>query len=102
MGDDARPIDAPAWALERLREDGLIRDDDGRPRTTPRWQAAMARAARRLMEAGEEGDDLRVPVAWALVDLYGAETPDDELVDLVETMASIEAVELDPSAHLES
>ena len=36
---------------DQLLEDGLIRRDGERTRTTPRWQAAMARAALGLQRA---------------------------------------------------
>ena len=44
----------------------------------------MARAAFHLYGAGDEGNDLRVPVAYAVVELYGAELPDEEAAMLVQ------------------
>ncbi len=52
------------------------------------------RAAAKLYSAGDPGGDLRVPVALALVELYGVDAPDDELTALVAVMAPIEAREL--------
>lgn len=103
-GDPAAQSAASERALDRLRDAGLVRDDDqGRPRTTRRWQAAMMRAVAKLMADGkgqdggeDDGSDLRVPIAWALVEVLGADVPDSELVDLVEAMLSIEQRELDP------
>jgi hypothetical protein len=65
-------------------------------RTTTRWQAAMARSALRLYRQGARDDDLRVPVASALVELYGANLLDEEIAQLVETLLPIERVELHP------
>ncbi len=81
-------------AARRLEADGLLRRDGERQRTTRRWQGAMSRAALRLLSAGDEGNDLRVPVAHALVELYGADFPDADLARFVEVMTSVEAHEL--------
>ena len=52
--------------LRRLEADGIVRfEPSGRPRTTRKWQSAMARAAFHLYGAGDDGLDLRVPVAPA-------------------------------------
>lgn len=79
-----------------LEADGLLRREGDRLRTTRRWQSAMARAAFRLVGSGVDGDDLRVPVASALVELYGNERTEEELADLVEAILPIEQRELDP------
>jgi hypothetical protein len=87
--------------LCRLEVDGIVRfEPDGRPRTTRKWQAAMARAAFHLYGAGDEGADLRVPIAHAVVELYGESRTDEDLAEIVEAMLPIEAAELDPRAHL--
>jgi hypothetical protein len=84
----------------RLESDGLLRHDGRRYRTTRRWQAAIARAAYRLILEGEPRSDLRVPVALALIEHFGSDQPDEELARLVEIMLPIEAAELDPrGAH---
>jgi hypothetical protein len=82
--------------LGALERDALVRRDGDRFRTTRRWQGAMMRAAARLFIAGDAGTDLRVPVAVALVDLYGADVPDEKLAELVEVMTPIEAREISP------
>jgi hypothetical protein len=79
-------------AVQRLESDGLaVKHERGPLRTTRRWQAAMARAAMHLYEAGDAGSDLRVPIARALIEIYGMCLGDDELADLVEAMLPIEA-----------
>jgi hypothetical protein len=78
---------------ERLLEDGLIRRDGDRTRTTARWQAAMARAALALQRAQAPWQDLRLPVAAALLERY-PEATDAELAALVEAMLPIEEAEL--------
>lgn len=88
-----------AQVLQRLEGDELLRREATCHRTTRRWQAAMARAAYRLLRSGATDDDLRLPVACAFVEIYG-DLPDDELSRLVEVMTPIEAAELDPRAHL--
>jgi hypothetical protein len=82
--------------LERLERDGLLRREGASWRTTRRWQGAMARAALRLLGSGDDGRDLRVPVAAALVELYEDE-PDVEIVRLIEAITPIEARELQPN-----
>jgi hypothetical protein len=85
-----------AAALERLEADGLLRTVGGSRRTTARWQAAMSRAALRLFANGDPGLDLRVPIASAVIELYGQRLSDAELADLVEALLPIEAAELTP------
>ena len=79
-----------ARALRRLEEDGLAARIDGVLRTTRRWQRAMARAALHLYEGGDPGDDLRVPIASALLELYRDRVEDEGLAALVEAMLPIE------------
>ncbi|MDB4928617.1 MAG: hypothetical protein JWM10_1101 [Myxococcaceae bacterium] len=79
--------------LLRLEADELLRRDGSGHRTTRRWQAAMARAAFRLMRAGAADDDLRLPVACAIVEFY-QDLPNDELARLLEVLTPIEAAEL--------
>jgi hypothetical protein len=86
-----------AAPLAVLEADGLLRREGDRFRTTRRWQSAMARAAFRLVGAGVDGDDLRVPVASALVEIYGIDEPEERIATLVEVMLPIEERELDPT-----
>lgn len=51
----------------------------------------MMRAALRLSGAGDDGADLRVPIAAALVEVYGEGTSSDALVELIAILAPIEA-----------
>jgi len=88
--------DTPEITLGRLERDGLIRAESARYRTTRRWQGAMARAAYRLIQSGEENPDLRVPIAYALVEIYGIDCPDAELAALVDAILPIESAELAP------
>jgi hypothetical protein len=83
-------------ALVALEKDGLLRREGDRLRTTRRWQSAMARAAFRLVGSGMDGDDLRVPVASALIEIYGVDAPEEHIATLVEAMLPIEERELDP------
>lgn len=86
--------------VERLLSDGCLRRVDGRLRTTRRWQGAMARAAKRLAFEGDPFDDLRVPIAAAMLETYGSETTDEELMGLIAVMLPIEADELSPRVPL--
>ncbi len=52
----------------------------------------MARAAMRLIAAGDDGADLRVPIADALVELYGTEVSDEVLADMIEVLLPIESI----------
>jgi hypothetical protein len=85
-----RATDRHPAAVARLEADGLIRLESGAHHTTRRWQGLMARAATRLVHDGEPVEDLRVPIAFALLEVYGADLPDAELADLVEAMIPIE------------
>ncbi len=85
--------EADPVALERLVEDGLLQRTPQRLRTSPRWQAAMARAALSLQRAGAPWTDLRLPIAAALLERYPG-IADAELVPLVEAMLAVEEAEL--------
>ena len=87
-----------ATALASLENDGLLRRDRDRYRTTRKWQSAMLRAAGRLYAARDPGDDLRVPIATALIEIYGDEKPEAELATLVEALLPVEDAELHPPA----
>jgi len=78
-------------AVNRLQADGLAARDGDLLRTTRKWQSAMARAALRLYETGDPGHDLRVPIASALLEIYGPNVVDEELASLVEAMLPVEA-----------
>jgi hypothetical protein len=81
-------------ALARLEADGWIERQGATWRTSRRFQRAMARAAAALYDAGDPGDDLRVPIALALLDTYQSQLQDNDLAELVETMLPIELVSL--------
>lgn len=83
-----------AGELARLEADGLVRTSPKGARTTARWQAAMARAAARLGGNNAPWQDLRLPIACALVEIYDV-LGDLELAALVEVMLPIEERELD-------
>jgi hypothetical protein len=82
-------------ALDRLLDEGLVRREGERLRTTPRWQAAMARAALSLQGTGTPWKDLRLPVVSAMIDRFPQAT-DEEVADLVEAMLAVEEEELAP------
>ena len=88
---------APDALLATLEADGLLRPVGDAYRTTRRWQSAMARAAFRLVSAGMDGDDLRVPIAAALVEIYGDALTDERIAELALALVPIEAAELAPS-----
>lgn len=85
---------AEGSALERLIVDGFVRRESNRCVPADRWHAAMARAAAALLSRGEELEDLRVPVAWALSENYGESTSEDELVEMVAVMTRLTALML--------
>jgi hypothetical protein len=81
-------------ALARLAVDGWIeRRNETSWKTSRRWQQAMARTAARLYKE-DPGDDLRVPIAHVMVEIYDGSVDDEALVELVEAMLPIEAAAL--------
>ena len=87
--------------LATLMNDGLLELRGGVLRTTRRWQAAMARAAYRLLhDHGDEHYDLRIAMSSALFELCGAGTSDERIAAYVEALLPIEQSELDPRSHL--
>jgi hypothetical protein len=81
-------------ALTRLEADGFILRRGETWKTSRRWQQAMARAAVKLYDAGDPGEDLRVPIALALIELYPSGIEDELMAELVETMLPIENASL--------
>jgi hypothetical protein len=79
--------------LQRLLDDGFVKAEPTRLRTTPRWQATMARAALALQHRGAPWQDLRLPIAAALAEHYDR-LSDEELAQLVEAMLPVEEAEL--------
>ena len=78
----------------RLFADGLLEMTAAGVRPTRRWHAALARATLHLIRAGEDGDDLRVPIAAALLQLYGEELDDETLTRAIAIMLPVEVAEL--------
>lgn len=81
-------------AIARLEADGFIVRAGQRWTTSRRWQQAMARAAIKLYGEGDEGEDLRVPIALAMVEKYSRTLDDEMLAPLVEAMLPIETASL--------
>src|SRR5690348_15134314 len=96
------PVQAPDTgnAIDRLEADGLVEWRQGHRRTTRKLQSAMARAAARLLSSTGDGEDVRVPIACALFELYGEQLSDAQLAQLVEALLPIELAELDPRSFL--
>ena len=84
----------PEDHVSRLVAAGLLRFERNELFTTRRFQSAMVRAAGRLYDS-ELAFDLRVPIALALLEVFGADTSTDELSALVDTVLPIERRELD-------
>ena len=93
MHDDAEQRE---W-LTRLERDGFLETIGARLRTTRRWHAALARAALRLFQDGEELTDLRVPIAFALAESYD-DQPEKSLAAAVRVILPIAVEELSASA----
>jgi hypothetical protein len=85
-------VHADAGIEARLVGEGLLRAEGDALRSTPRWQAAVMRAAQRLLRQGEKGEDVRVPIAAALLELF-PHASDAELAAMTLRMAEIEARE---------
>jgi hypothetical protein len=68
-------------ALRRLAESGWVERDGEAVRPTRRWRAAMMRAAARLVGT-DAPEDLRVPVAVAMIEAF----PDEDVTPLVIAM----------------
>jgi hypothetical protein len=78
--------------LEELAEIGLITFDEGRVRTTRRWQSAMMRAISRHLRQGDDSSDIRYVIADALIEIRG-DAPDgteSALCAAVEAMTYVE------------
>ena len=85
--------DRQSW-LERLEADGFAEASPDGVRLTRRWHAALTRAAFRGLAEGSELDDIRVPIAAALIEVYGDE---DELALAVGVGAILPLVMADMS-----
>ncbi|MFT3912538.1 MAG: hypothetical protein QM704_00190 [Anaeromyxobacteraceae bacterium] len=78
------PASEPS-ATDRLLDDGFLERDGDRLCTTPRWRAALARAAAGLQHTGAPWTGLKLPIAMALAERH-AELSDETLAALVEAM----------------
>jgi hypothetical protein len=86
-------------AIDRLVRDGLLTRDERGLHLTRAWNSAMARAALRLYTQGDKQQDIRLPIALALVERYGAE-PDERLARYVRVLLPLERARL-PSPRRE-
>lgn len=75
------PEDVLQPALQRLTDGGWLTRDGDVARPTRRWRAAMMRAAARLVGT-DAPDDLRIPVALAMIEAF----PDEDVTPLVIAM----------------
>ena len=84
-----------------LVADGLLELRGGALRTTRRLQAAMARAAYRLLQdEGDERYDLRAAIASALFELCDSAISDEEVAAYVAVLLPIQERELDPRGYV--
>lgn len=85
-------------ALRQLTKDKLLTITGDGPRTTARWQAAVMRAVGELMQYGEtareEQQDLRIPFAKALHEIYAEQKSDVELTEMLLLMLEVETASL--------
>ena len=77
-------------AIKRLQNARIIEISASGTKSTRRWQAAMARAALDLLARNDPSEDIRVPITYALLQLYGNTISDNDLFDLVTAMLPIE------------
>jgi hypothetical protein len=89
-------MSARSTALQQLITDGVIEESGGAYRPTRRCRLSIARAALQLYASGDRGDDLRFPIALALLGWYGPQMPEEQLAELVEALLPIEEAEMDP------
>jgi hypothetical protein len=78
----------PLPELERAQL--VRRTPEGRLEPTRRWQSALARAAFRLMKAGDPNEDERIAYASALIEIFGDDADDHELAQMVEALLELE------------
>jgi hypothetical protein len=81
--------------VARLLDDGLLRQGALGLEPSARWTGAMARAALRLHTGGAPFEDLRLPIATALLELY-PRLDDTAIAALVEAMLPFERRALAP------
>ena len=74
--------------LDRLMADGYVDRRNGRLVPAARWHAAVARVAATMLARGEELEDMRVPVAWAITEAYSTSS-EEELVEMVALMTPL-------------
>ena len=80
----------PEQALQRLASAGVVQQQKGAWVTTPKWERALMKAEVRMVEFAEGVDDPRVPISYALVDIFGTKVPEQELEALVDAMVPLE------------
>ncbi|MCA1813500.1 MAG: hypothetical protein LC624_06070 [Halobacteriales archaeon] len=80
----------PEQALQRLTSAGLIEREGTGWVTTDKWERALMKAEVRMVEFAEGVDDPRLPISYALVDVFGARLPEDDLEALIDAMVPLE------------
>jgi hypothetical protein len=96
---DGKPMsDHTDWAARLVHDDFLSEDGNGVLCTTQRWHGALARAALRLYQRGDELADIRTPITAALLEAYDDES-DGAVAQAVETMYKVALRELNAAAR---
>lgn len=80
----------PEQALQRLASAGLVERQRNGWATTPKWERALMKAEVRMVEFSEAVDDPRVPISYALVDIFGPRLPEQDLESLIDAMVPLE------------
>ena len=86
----SRPFDDRV--LQRLIADRFVTRHGQRCVPTDRWHAAVAHAAAVLLLRGEEMNDLKAPIEWALNEAYADITCDEDLIQMIMIMTPMTAV----------
>src|SRR6476620_8551275 len=91
-------FDENDWAARLVHDDFLTSDANGVLCTTQRWHGALARAALRLYQRGDELQDMRTPITAALLEAYYDES-DGAVAQAVETMYRVALREINAAAR---
>jgi hypothetical protein len=94
----------PEQAIQRLARAGILEREGAAWRTTPVWQKALMRAESKVVDFEEGVDNPRLPIGYALVDIFGTKIPEPELEAMVEAILPLEIgeeEELEPDVEEE-
>lgn len=76
--------------IEELEAKQIISKVHGEYQTTAIWQGLMSRAYQKLLDEQQNTSDIRIPIVYALMDIYMDNISDETLIPMVAALVWLE------------